>query len=232
MNYCISDIHGEYDKYISLLEKIGFCEGDSLYVLGDVVDRGPRPVAVLRDMVRRKNVYPLVGNHDFMAYVILSRLNKEVTEESVDDLLGGEVLKSLAQWQSDGGDTTLKDFRALSPAEREELLDYIGGFLPYVELTLQDGRRFLLVHAGLGGYSSERDLEDYLLSDLCETRPELERVYYDEGLTVVVGHTPTISLCGRHEVYKSGNMIFIDCAATFGGRLACLCLETGEVVYE
>ena len=75
MNYCISDIHGEYDKYISLLEKIGFCEGDNLYILGDVVDRGPMPVAVLRDMARRKNVYPIVGNHDLMAYVILSALN-------------------------------------------------------------------------------------------------------------------------------------------------------------
>lgn len=232
MNYCISDIHGEYDKYISLLEKIGFCECDNLYILGDVVDRGPMPVAVLRDMARRENVYPIVGNHDLMAYVILSALNKEVTEESVDSILGGELLKSLALWQSDGGDTTLDGFRALSVADREELIDYIGGFLPYVELTLEDGRRFLLVHAGLGGYSAERALSDYSLADLLETRPALDTVYYDEDLTVVVGHTPTISLCGRHDVYKSGNMIFIDCAATFGGRLACLCLETGEVVYE
>lgn len=232
MNYCISDIHGEYEKYRALLDKIGFSEEDNLYILGDVVDRGRSPVAVLRDMLGRENVYPIVGNHDLMAYVILSKLNKEVTEESVEGILGGDLLKSLALWQSDGGDSTLEDFRSISPAEREELVEYIGGFLPYVELALEDGRRFLLVHAGLGGYSSERGMDDYSLSDLCQTRPELGRVYYDEGLTVVVGHTPTIALCGRHEVYKSGNMVFIDCAATFGGRLACLCLETGEVVYE
>ena len=231
MNYCISDIHGEYDKYIALLEKIGFGEEDNLYILGDVVDRGPMPVAVLKDMSRRKNVYPLVGNHDFMAYVILSELNKEVTEQSVEGLLGGELLSSLAEWQSDGGDTTLRDFRSLCPDEREELLDYIGGFLPYAEVAISDGRRFLLLHAGLGGYSPERALDDYSLAELCETRPELDRVYYDENLTVVVGHTPTVSLCGTHDVYKSGNMIFIDCAATFGGKLACLCLESGEVTY-
>ena len=231
MNYCISDIHGEYDKYIALLKKINLKDEDTLYVLGDVVDRGPMPVAVLEDMSKRKNIYPLVGNHDLMAYIILSGLNKVVTEENLESILDGELLSRLAMWQSDGGDTTLRDFRRLSPERRELLIDDIGGFAPYAEVTTSDGRRFILVHAGLGGYSSQRRLEDYSLSELCDTRPEGDTLYYDENLTVVVGHTPTISLWGRHEVYKSGNMIFIDCAATFGGRLACLCLESGEVVY-
>ena len=36
----VSDLHGCYEKYLSMLEKIQFCEADTLYVLGDVVDRG------------------------------------------------------------------------------------------------------------------------------------------------------------------------------------------------
>lgn len=47
MRYIISDIHGCYDQYRALLEKIHFSEVDELYVLGDVVDRGPKPVKVL-----------------------------------------------------------------------------------------------------------------------------------------------------------------------------------------
>ena len=39
MTYAVSDIHGCYDKYKALLEKLDLKEDDRLYVLGDVVDR-------------------------------------------------------------------------------------------------------------------------------------------------------------------------------------------------
>lgn len=38
MKYIMSDIHGCYEEYIELLEKIGFSEEDQLYVLGDTVE--------------------------------------------------------------------------------------------------------------------------------------------------------------------------------------------------
>ena len=41
MTYCISDIHGEYGRYLEMLEKINFSDEDKLYVLGDVIDRNP-----------------------------------------------------------------------------------------------------------------------------------------------------------------------------------------------
>ena len=42
--YVISDIHGEYGKFMELLDIIHFSDEDILYVLGDVVDRGKNPV--------------------------------------------------------------------------------------------------------------------------------------------------------------------------------------------
>lgn len=51
MIYIISDIHGCYDEYLELLKKIQFNDEDELFVLGDVVDRGPQPVKVLKDML-------------------------------------------------------------------------------------------------------------------------------------------------------------------------------------
>lgn len=65
MAYVMSDIHGMYDKYKAMLEKISFSDKDALYILGDVVDRGENPVDVLLDMMSRPNVYPIMGNHDF-----------------------------------------------------------------------------------------------------------------------------------------------------------------------
>lgn len=64
MIYTMSDVHGEYEKYAAMLEKIRFSREDTLFVLGDVVDRGPEPVSVLLDMASRDNVHLLKGNHE------------------------------------------------------------------------------------------------------------------------------------------------------------------------
>ena len=68
MTYVMSDLHGQYDKYKMMLEKIGFSDEDELFILGDVVDRGPKPVDLLRDMSLRSNVFPIIGNHDFTSF--------------------------------------------------------------------------------------------------------------------------------------------------------------------
>ena len=57
-----------------MLEKIRFSDNDILYILGDVVDRGPEPAKILLDMMKRPNVVPLLGNHEAMAYPVLEKL--------------------------------------------------------------------------------------------------------------------------------------------------------------
>ena len=58
--YVISDIHGEYLKLIKMLRKIHFSEVDTMYVLGDVLDRGPYPIQVIRLMIRHSNIIPIM----------------------------------------------------------------------------------------------------------------------------------------------------------------------------
>lgn len=53
MVYAVSDIHGCYDKYIDLLNKINFSPDDTLYVLGDVIDHGPGGFKIMLDMAQR-----------------------------------------------------------------------------------------------------------------------------------------------------------------------------------
>ena len=76
MIYVMSDLHGEYDKYLAMLKKIKFSDDDELYILGDVVDRGQKPVEILRDMSMRHNVFPIMGNHDKMAIDVLGLANE------------------------------------------------------------------------------------------------------------------------------------------------------------
>lgn len=86
MTYAISDIHGDYAKYIRLLQTIDLRPGDTLYILGDVVDRGPEPMKVLRDMMSRSNVVPILGNHEFTMAYCLRFLLKEITDDTIAEL--------------------------------------------------------------------------------------------------------------------------------------------------
>ncbi len=77
MKYVISDIHGCYEEFMELLEKISFSEQDELFVLGDVLDRGPEPIKTMQEIMGRKNVTFLLGNHEYMFALMLQLLDDE-----------------------------------------------------------------------------------------------------------------------------------------------------------
>ena len=78
-----SDIHGEYDKFMELLDKIKLKETDTLYILGDILDRGPHPIKTLRKLMDMPNVICMVGNHELMALECLEFLMKEIKDISI-----------------------------------------------------------------------------------------------------------------------------------------------------
>ena len=63
MIYVMSDLHGCYDMFLQMLEKIKFNNDDTLYILGDIIDRGDNGIKILLDIMKRSNVIPLLGNH-------------------------------------------------------------------------------------------------------------------------------------------------------------------------
>lgn len=233
MIYVISDIHGCYDEYIELLQKMNFSDEDELYVLGDVVDRGPEPMKVLQDMMKRINVYPILGNHDYMALKILRKLNVEIREDNAEGYLNGDDLLDYMYWLRDGGSTTVKAFRGLSPSEKEEILEYFQDFSVYEELFL-NGKRFVLVHAGIHGFEEEKDMGEYDFTDFIFYRTDYGKRYFqDENTILVTGHTPTCLI--REDklplIYKENGHVAIDCGCVYGERLAAYCLNDGSVTY-
>ena len=80
--YEISDIHGEYWKFMELLDIIHFSDEDILYLLGDVVDRGKNPVKTLLKMMEMPNVIPIAGNHEQMMLECMLVLINEVKDEN------------------------------------------------------------------------------------------------------------------------------------------------------
>lgn len=233
MIYVVSDIHGEYDQFITLLEKLNMNEEDKMYVLGDVLDRGPHPIESLVLMMLIPNIIPIAGNHELMALVCLDYLNREVTDESIEEL-DEKAIARIFDWKKNGGGSTISEFSKLDEEMRQGILDYLRTFSCYEELNV-GGIDYVLVHAGLGNFSPDRKLEDYALEELLWERPDYSKAYFKDKI-VVTGHTPTKFIpCNPNPgyVYKGNNHIAIDCGASMeGGRLAALCLDTGEVIYS
>lgn len=48
MTYVLSDIHGNLQRFESIMEQINLQPTDTLYILGDVVDRFPDGIKILR----------------------------------------------------------------------------------------------------------------------------------------------------------------------------------------
>lgn len=232
MIYVMSDIHGEYKKYLAMLEKINFCDDDILYIIGDVVDRGSQPMEILQDMMMRHNVYPILGNHEIMALEVLNALNVEITEQNAESHLTEEMMQAYIDWTFNGGNSTLNGFMQLSKDEKADILDYLNEFTPYDVVDI-DNKTYLLVHAGLYNFSEDKKIHEYSITDLTFRRPDYDKQYFsDASIYIVCGHTPTPLISGRAEIYHSHNNICIDCGATFnGGKLACLCLNTMEEFY-
>ena len=64
--YVVSDIHGESELFYDILKQIRFTDEDHLYILGDVIDRGPDGIALLRRIMNTPNMTLLLGNHEYM----------------------------------------------------------------------------------------------------------------------------------------------------------------------
>ena len=62
--YVMSDIHGMGSLLEEMLEKIRFSGQDTLYILGDMIDRGMEPAKVLDLVSSTENIIALKGNHE------------------------------------------------------------------------------------------------------------------------------------------------------------------------
>ena len=180
MIYVMSDIHGCYEEYIKMLELINFNDSDTLYIIGDICDRGKSPMKILLHMSKYENIIPIFGNHDIEAYPFLvAELNDSLN--CLD--------RKFFWWMSQGGKTTLNDFKSLSKKDQENVISYLEEFRYYEEIKVND-IDYVLVHGGLKDFDIGRPLSSYRLFDLVWERPDYDKVYFNDKY-IISGHTPT-----------------------------------------
>ena len=62
--YAVSDIHNDFCSFQTLLHKIQFKKEDTLYILGDVFDKGrenSQPVELYFEILKYENIFVLQG---------------------------------------------------------------------------------------------------------------------------------------------------------------------------
>ena len=229
MTYVVSDIHGRYDKFKELLDKINFGEKDVMYLLGDIIDYGDQSIELIEDVSMRYNVLPILGEHEMRAYKLLSALDEMLSSGEMPD---SDILSEMTEWITEGGQKTMEDFKALDKDSREGVLEYLSDMALYEEVSVK-GKNYLLVHAGIADFNEDTDLEDYMPEDFITEPADLEKNYF-EDVTLIVGHVPTYTVEGAQsgKIYRSeSGTILIDCGAAFDEALGCLCLENGREYY-
>lgn len=220
MIYVMSDVHGCEARYRDILKQIHLTSEDHLYILGDVIDRAPGGLHILRDTMKKPNITLLLGNHEHM---MLQALTQPGTE------------KEMARWYWNGGDLTHRPFKHCSKAYREEVLSYIRDLPLNIEITV-NGTDYLLVHgAPVETYQPELSRYDNEVMHAVWTRLTVDDPL-PEGKTVIFGHTATrkYGVYPSWRIYHGNNRIGIDCGCAYGsrGRLGCLRLDDMQEFYS
>lgn len=223
MHYVMSDLHGRYDRYLKMLDLIGFSDADQLIILGDMADRNAGGLGIMRHAKTHENIQAILGNHEHMLLGTLGSHNQ----------IGAKRL-----WFSNGGEVTMNEWLMCCKEEQRELLAWLEQLPSFMELSV-GGRDFYLVHGWPGDTEFDR----------VWGRPDLESINPLGGKTLIIGHTPVPSLMrgkweylsklvaegGHVRIFKNSEFIDIDCGCAMHAsplsRLACLRLEDLEEFY-
>ena len=200
MIYVMSDIHGSMNRFRSVVSQINLTAEDSLYVLGDVVDRGHFGIRVLQELTEMPNATVLLGNHELMMLNTLLRITDSREE--------------LRLWYQNGGKITHIDYFALEPNEQFAMLEFIRQMPLTAEVTV-NGNTYLMVHGappelyGQIPSDAENEIEFAVWTRLM---PEDKM---PDGKTVIFGHTPTeyYQEGTPLKIWYGGDKIGIDCGA-------------------
>ena len=201
----VSDIHGQFHALQRALSAAEFSPSrDHLWVLGDMVDRGPDSYRVVMWLQEIADVI-LQGNHeDAWARWAITE-NAHIT----------------AQLDDNGGQATRESFGDVRQ------LKAIARWFATLPLWAQH-HDLLAVHAGIRPFIP---LQQQLSDDLLWIRDEFFENPYgtDAFATIVFGHTPTLLLprSQAERVWRWRNRIGIDTAAGWGGPVTVVDLVSG-----
>ncbi len=100
--YAVGDIQGCYDPLRRLLDEVHFePEHDQLWSVGDIVNRGPSSLAVLRFLRELGGAFRgVLGNHDLHLLAVMSGAREVRRKDTLTEVLEAPDANELQHWLS------------------------------------------------------------------------------------------------------------------------------------
>lgn len=236
--YVSSDLHGDLIKFKSLLKLINFkVNEDVLYVLGDVLDRGPKGIELLsyiREYSDGDNsvIQIIKGNHELFAEMYIE----------------GKLTKD--NWIRWGGKQTATQIDQMAEGERLDLLSYLKSLQHYVVVERENGLDWVLSHSGIhldflvgdeNGIDAVQSIEAAIANNEFEYLITNDLIYAPRSVLdrlnqyLVIGHIPVLFMNdGSAQIIKRKQYMCIDTGAGYrnlGGKMSIYRLEDGKEFY-
>ncbi|MFO8037792.1 MAG: metallophosphoesterase [Anaerolineales bacterium] len=177
----LADIHANFPALLSVSEELKRWNPDSVFVLGDAINRGPRPKACLQYLLQKRqeeNWQMILGNHE--AYVL------QFEEEGIPRSGPRFDILQFVYWT----------YQKLS---REEL-QAIKNFPRHIDEKLPTGQHLRAVHASMAGLRAGiyPHTPPEKLRDMIQPAPDI----------LCVGHThkPLIRTLDETKIVNAGSV--------------------------
>lgn len=221
--YVVGDIHGSYKALLQAIDRSPYNpEQDRLITIGDYLDGGwhIEILPVIEYLNQLPNWIGLVGNHDSWMY----------------DAIHNSAMTADKNWLLHGAKQTLHNL-GIQYVVFDELIylrsypaKIVSEFLDNLNLYFMDDDDNVFVHGGWTRPDQRLDKSETILSN------NLSELYWDRELwysaeyrkefphnKVFIGHTSAMS-----NPEKRGNIWNLDSAATHGGPVTIMDVETEE----
>jgi serine/threonine protein phosphatase 1 len=207
MEYAIADIHGCNKTFRKLLERSRLTAQDTLYLLGDYIDRGPDSRGVLQQIMSLieggYGVRPLRGNHEDMILRTYRQQHDDMSWWWLKEW-GDEVLKSFNAQELQQIPETYWSFLGSLPliAESDRHLFVHGCFDMETVNPLQDSSPFVMLWGSsrhLNGLNGKQLVSGHVVTPLHQIRESLNtgHILLDNGC------------CSDHET-DLGNLVMLN----------------------
>ena len=231
MTYVLSDIHGNLRRFESIMKQINLQPDDTLYILGDVVDRYPHGIKILRRIMAMPNVKMLIGNHEYMMLNAIGHCKDAADEYENTNW------KQRRLWYRNGGMVTHEYLKHIRKEYRADVFRFIRQLPINIDVEV-NGIKYKLVHGSpvenfMSLYAYSYEYDDQKEFAVWERWKEYHQI--PEGFVLVFGHTPTNHFQNAEpmRIWKGDNAIGIDCGCGYEyGRLACLRLDDMQEFYS
>lgn len=185
----ISDIHGDDEGFLNVLQQVEFSKNDALVIVGDILEKGDyflRLLRIVMDYAEQGNVYVIAGNNDI---VLLEWYAEEASDENILRYMSARntVLRDMAD-ELGLSYGTIEEVRILKEEIRKKYhreIEFLDNLPHIIESDIAT-----FVHAGIQpGSLEEQDYEYCLTAKAFASEP-----YFFEK-PVVVGHWPASNYC-------------------------------------